>query len=177
VAGLAGGYEFRRGYNRLQAFYGGEAAINYYNSSQKYEYGNDFSATNLAPTTTTDFASQSTASVASRTLEMKTGGSVGFGLGAFFGVEYFIAPKISIGGELGLGLAFKAAPKGETTTETWDAVNNQVKETTVEQYSASDISGFKIPGQHFNVRSEPLISHNIYYALTNSGNIFILFHF
>jgi hypothetical protein len=42
---------------------------------------------------------------------------IGFGLRTFFGVEYFIAPKLSIGGEFGWGLGFTINTQSSTTSE------------------------------------------------------------
>ncbi|MDR0541527.1 MAG: hypothetical protein LBH19_04865, partial [Dysgonamonadaceae bacterium] len=43
---LNGGYEFRRGYGRLQGFYGAEVGLAYLSTSQSNEYGNALSSNN-----------------------------------------------------------------------------------------------------------------------------------
>ncbi|KAA6302211.1 MAG: hypothetical protein EZS26_001571 [Candidatus Ordinivivax streblomastigis] len=132
------GYEFRRGYGRLQGFYGAEAVIGYSSTTTNYEYGNKLSATNPLP----------------RNLSNTTGGRFSFGLGGFTGVEYFIAPKISIGAEVGLAFAISTAPKGESVAESWDG--SKVKETSVESYTGAGYTSF---------------------STMPKGNLFIAFHF
>ena len=103
--GITVGMEKRRGKTRLQGFYGAEAGVALTTGKTTMTYGNAISATNP---------------VASRTTEVKTGAGFNFGLRAFIGAEYFIFPKISIGGEFGWGLALATTGEGETTTEGWD---------------------------------------------------------
>jgi hypothetical protein len=102
--GLTAGWEKRRGKTRLQGFYGGELGFALGTSKTTTTYGNAVSVDN--PVT--------------RTKEIKGGSTLGFGLRGFIGAEYFIFPKMSIGGEFGWGLAFSSTGEGETTTESWD---------------------------------------------------------
>lgn len=55
---------------------------------------------------------------AARVLKRKTNGNIGIGVRAFIGVEYFIVPKISIGGEFGWGIGYQVMTKDKAT---WDA--------------------------------------------------------
>jgi hypothetical protein len=48
------------------------------------------------------------------------GGTFGLGVRGFVGVEYFFAPKISIGGELGWGISYMSTGEGEETYEFYD---------------------------------------------------------
>lgn len=103
--GLTVGLEKRRGKTRLQGFYGAEAGITLGSGKTTLTYGNPVSAANP---------------VASRQTLVKTGAAFGLGLRGFVGAEYFIFPKIAIGGEFGWGLALMTNGEGETTTEGWD---------------------------------------------------------
>ena len=103
--GITAGWEKRRGKTRLQGFYGGEVGIALGSGKTTMTYGNAIA--NLAAGTT-------------RTTEVKTGSTFGLGLRGFIGAEYFIFPKIALGGEFGWGLALTTTGEGETTTETWD---------------------------------------------------------
>ena len=127
---LAAGYVFHRGYHRLQAFYGGEVGIGFGSSKYKYLYANEMTEINPAPTTSSDFNGGSF-NPDVRTLEQKDGTTLSFKVGGFVGVEYFIAPKMSIGGEFGLGLKLSNRWQGETTTEEWNVPQNQIVEKTV----------------------------------------------
>ncbi len=140
---LAVGYELRRGYGRLQGFYGGEVAFGFDGSSEKYTYGNALTATNPG----------------SRPTSEKNGKDSFIGLGGFAGVEYFVAPKISIGGELGLGLYFDTNKMGRTTeitTESWDPATSSVKTETVKTNEKDNYSNFNT---------------------NTSGRVFVAFHF
>jgi hypothetical protein len=65
-----------------------------------------------------NFSGGSTANPASaRMTEKKSGVSVSFGVRAFIGAEYFILPKVSLGGEFGWGLGLSMTGKSTTTWE------------------------------------------------------------
>jgi hypothetical protein len=51
-----------------------------------------------------------------RLLSQSGGGTFGLGIRGFIGAEYFVLPKLSIGCEVGWGLAFLSTG---ATTETW----------------------------------------------------------
>jgi hypothetical protein len=55
-----------------------------------------------------------------------------FGLRGFIGAEYFVLPKMSIGGEFGWGLGLMSMGAGSVETESTDgaSVGTQVIETT-----------------------------------------------
>ncbi len=87
--GLTGGKEWRKGSTRLQGFYGGEAGIGFTSVSNGFKNGNAITTTNRV----VNFTS--------------TNGTFQLGLRAFIGAEYFLLPKMSIGGEFGWGLTLK----------------------------------------------------------------------
>lgn len=62
-----------------------------------------------------------------RVLKRKTNGHIGIGVRAFIGVEYFIIPKISIGGEFGWGIGYQVMTKDKAT---WDAEGTATGSTT-----------------------------------------------
>ena len=108
---LGGGLEKRRGNTRIQGYYGGEIWF----------------AMLAGSTTTTDdgrilsdnFDGGFNAAGAGRTTEMKNGSTLGIGLQGFIGVEWFFAPKVSLGAEYTWGLGFSSTGAGETTSEYW----------------------------------------------------------
>ncbi|MFH2095668.1 MAG: hypothetical protein ABIJ16_08190, partial [Bacteroidota bacterium] len=148
---LSVGYEMRRGKGRVQGFYGGEFMFNYASGNTKYEYGNGYGPDNTNPFTT-NFGSNVTAS--GRTLEQINGKTLGAGLGGFIGVEYFFAPKISVGGEFGWGFLFNKTGDGEVTEEQWDGLQIQEIETQT--------GG----GKNFNLDTDNAF-----------GAIYLMFHF
>ncbi len=112
--GITAGMEMRRGKTRLQGFYGAEAGISFGTGKTTMTYGNALSADNP---------------LASRTKEIKAGTTFGLGIRAFIGAEYFILPKIALGGEFGWGVAIATTGEGETTTEGWDGTTVQTTTT------------------------------------------------
>ena len=112
--------ELRRGYNRLQGYYGGGVLFAISTASTKYTYGNAMSEVSPNPATT-DFGNNIIGT--SRVLEIKDqehGNRIGGGLNGFVGVEYFILPKISIGGEFGLAFMYTHYSKTKAVVEYWD---------------------------------------------------------
>jgi len=132
---LGVGIEFRRGHGRVQGFYGAEVFLGFGGGNGKYDYGNRMTSTNPLPTIY-DFDLLAYGPQPIRPTKYKEGITFNAGLGAFIGAEYFFAPKISIGGELGLGLGFKASGQGKTTYERWDVVDDEkvVKTYGSEEY-------------------------------------------
>lgn len=96
--GLLAGYELRRGYGRLQGFFGPEVGIGY--------------SSGISRTITNHTAAGSTTT--------KVSGPSEFVImaGGFAGVEYFILPKFSIGSELNLGVQYTNFGKLKTTDAT-----------------------------------------------------------
>ncbi|MBI3521183.1 MAG: hypothetical protein HY062_17715 [Bacteroidetes bacterium] len=126
--GLAVGIEKRRGKTRLQGVYGAEAGLGINTSGAKYTYGNSLNPTGTpavvvdpssngdamnggANITTDTYGNQA------RVTKVKNGLGFTFGVRAFVGAEYFVAPKISIGGEFGWGLGFGINGKSKTSIE------------------------------------------------------------
>lgn len=148
--GLTAGIEKRRGKTRLQGYYGAEAGLNFSTSNNKFTYGNALVPTGTLPVIVDADDNISGGNVVgtvsqlpgmigdARVTRVKTGASVIFGVRAFIGAEYFILPKISIGGEFGWGIGIGTGGKTTTTYESIGNTNalgaaNQVGTTTVEQ--------------------------------------------
>ena len=108
---ITAGFEKRRGYRRLQGFYGGEIGFGSTSSSQSFTYGIKFSD-QYDVTYTTDFNNRLTAvqtptfnpfgsQRVTRTLERSDKSGFRLGVRGFVGIEYFIFAKISIAAEYG----------------------------------------------------------------------------
>ncbi|GIV27310.1 MAG: hypothetical protein KatS3mg027_1124 [Bacteroidia bacterium] len=139
--GLSGGIEMRKGKTRLQGYYGGELGLYIGGSKEKYTYGNQFNNPNgnFTPTST-NWTTMNGVAMASRTTEVKNGSTFAFGLRGFIGAEYFVLPKMSIGGEFGWGLSFSSTGEGQVTTEFWDGANNAVKTQTTKTGKSSSFA-------------------------------------
>lgn len=121
---LGGGLEKRRGNTRIQGYYGGELLISLGSSSESWDYGraysDDWAVNEVMPTSGSVLGS----AVAQRVTERKAGSTFAFGLRGFVGVEWFIAPKVSLGAEYGWGLGFSSTGEGEETVEYWGMAEN-----------------------------------------------------
>jgi len=93
--GLSAGIQKYRGKGRLQGIYGAEAMIGL--SGHKIE--KSYNGTPADGSQLTD----------------KDGSTFEFGVRGFIGVEYFFAPKMSLGGEFGWGLGLASKGNGEAT--------------------------------------------------------------
>ncbi len=155
--GLGLGYELRRGKKRLQAFYGAELNLSFGGGSKDvYTYGNEMSNSDSIPTTTLNFATGFAATSDYRVTDQKTADGFGFGLRGFVGVEYFIFPKISLGGEFGLGFMYNKVGEGNINTEFWNYADHN------RQANNTKIAG----SSNFNFSNDNL-----------GGNIYVLIHF
>lgn len=138
---LAAGYEWRRGYKRLQGFWGGQLILAYSVSKDKFTYGNAITEANQSPangmsnTTPTPNVGGN-----SRLLSVNHGNSFIGGLGGFTGVEYYIAPKIAIGCELSLNMLWQKTGKTTQVSERFNDRFNDVQENT--RHSKPGDSGF-----------------------------------
>src|SRR4030095_3666410 len=94
---LGAGMQYNRGKGRLRGIYGFEASIGLSSFKTTYDY-------NGTPNN-------------GAILEAKDGSGFSLGVRGFVGAEYFFAPKISISGEFGWGIAFSSVGEGESTFE------------------------------------------------------------
>ena len=106
---LSGGYEMRRGKNRLQGYYGGELMFRFGGTTPNtsFTYGAPLDSANIAMG----------GAVNGRVLSSKAGSTLGFGLRAFIGAEFFFLPKMSLAAEYGFGFMYSTTSAGETVSE------------------------------------------------------------
>ena len=117
---LGAGYEMRTGKGRVQGIFGADAMFAWSRNTASYEYGNVFGMLNQAPTTTTNFNTGSAAPRGERLVSQEGGATFGVGLRPYVGVEYFFAPKISIGAEFGLNMMYNTTGESRTVFEYFD---------------------------------------------------------
>ena len=156
---VAVGYEWRRGGKRLQGFWGGQAILAYSNSKHFFGYGNAITEVNQNPTATPwngnnipdlwidanyngNFPNlNNNVGGNSRLLMQSDGRSWTYGVGGFVGVEYYIAPKISIGCEMSLNLLWTSGGKKYQKSERYNPDFNRVDENT--RWTGKSDSGFR----------------------------------
>ena len=151
--GIGADYLMYRGKGRVQGFYGGGISFNYAKTKATYNYGN-LITTEFSSPFWYDFANTTTTSGGTRILSQSGDRSYGVILSGVVGVEYFIAPKISIGGEFRLGLYTGYDTYGTTTVERWTGTEREVE--TLPK-AANDGS--------------------IAFRNASSGSLFMMFHF
>lgn len=156
---VAVGYEWRRGSKRLQGYWGGQAILAYSNSKHFFGYGNAITEVNQNPSVAAigdwDLPSMVPDEITSiptlspitdvggnsRLLMQSDGRSWTYGVGGFVGVEYYIAPKISIGCEMSLNLLWTTGSKKYQKSERFNPDFNRVEENT--RWTGKSDSGFR----------------------------------
>lgn len=156
AVGLSFGIEKRRGATRLQGIYGVEGGIYLSSTKDKFTYGNKLNSSS-SPQLAVDPSADAMSSPifgnannvdtipaiqgvqgAARITERKNGLALTIGARLFVGAEYFVLPKMSIGGEFGWGAAFSTSGRSETKLESIGQSNIQgstgasVKSTTID---------------------------------------------
>lgn len=126
------GLEKRRGFGRLQGFYGAELGLSFASMKNTFTYGNAYNSNatfNVSADPDDDMsvamydgqtmtnAGTDPFGNAARITEYKSGMEVGIGLRGFIGAEYFIMPRLALGGEFGWGLGVVMGGTESTTME------------------------------------------------------------
>lgn len=148
------GYELRRGKGRVQGFYGADVMLELGKEKIRYDYGNPITESNQTPTI--GMGNVDPGDPGYRKLTANDGLYFGAGVGGFVGVEYFFAPQISLGGELGLTLSYYN--KGQNTYKSEEFLNGSIVEH--EWRARNNNTDFQA-----GLRTR------------TAGNIFVMFHF
>lgn len=125
---ISAGYEMRRGYRRLQGYYGGEVAFGGGGSKEFFTYANDFSdeyITHYTSPTSASFNVETNHNPFApgrqeRVLFNSYRGNFRMGLRGFIGIEYFVFSKISVGAEYGWGWSFTTRTNRISTVEVYE---------------------------------------------------------
>lgn len=159
---LTGGMEWRKGSTRLQGFYGAEVGIGFGGGSNTdYTYANDYTWDG-----TTGVASQVNAVDGSTDISNEnTKGGVMFGLRGFIGAEYFVLPKLAVGGEFGWGLGLQTTGEGTITDTRINAAGTGTEDVTTETVAGGSTFGLGTSNA----------SANPFFGAT--GSLKITFHF
>lgn len=107
------GKEFRRGKTRLQGFAGFDGFVRIRNTNDNRSYGNKIELHDTGY---------------SRITKIKNSGFT-IGVRGFVGAEYFFAPKMSLGFEIGFGPSYTISRDNTFTIESYDFTSNEVKNT------------------------------------------------
>ena len=123
-ASLLLGAEYRKGKKRVQGVFGAGLLFGLQKTKTSYEYGNELTALNQQPTSTWN------GGVAYRIDSQKTASDVFVGLAGSAGVEWFVAPKISLGAEVNLSLYYIFGGQEWTTSTGYNATLGKVEQRT-----------------------------------------------
>lgn len=135
AVGIGFGIEKRRGISRLQGIYGVEGSIYILSTNDNFTYGNALVASATSPITVDAegdgmsspvFGSANNIDTLppiqgvngfARVISRKSGFGFSIGARVFIGAEYFLLPKMSLGGEFGYSLAYASSGRTETQLE------------------------------------------------------------
>lgn len=182
---LSVGIEKRRGYRRLQGFYGVELGIGNTGSSQKVSYGNAFSDQYPVQYTnnfnTFGVAVQNPVSTGRtvRTLESKNRGGMRYGVRGFIGIEYFVFSRISVAAEYGWGYAITTRRGATSTQEVYNNGQNgpEVFTEEVDVDSRETLRGFSVDNNNGSIFSLNNTLGGNTSLSGGAGALTILFHF
>ena len=181
---LSAGLEFRRGYRRLQGFYGAEIGFGQTSARQTVVYGNTFSDqyniqyTNFQSGSTVLFNPNTTART-SRDVETRFRGGIRIGARAFVGIEYFIFAKISIAAEYGWGYSFTTRRAATTIRQVYNNGQNgpELFNETVDTDSREVTKGFSVDNNNGSVFSMSNTLNGSTSLNGGSGALTLIFHF
>ncbi len=127
------GAEYRKGNNRIQGVFGGGFLIGCNSSKTEYQYANALTSINQSPTT----ALENTAFGDYRKLNEVTNSNLVLGFAGNVGVEFFVAPKVSLGAEVNLSVYSVSEGQTYIETEGYNVGKSSV-ETRIELVSPGD---------------------------------------
>jgi hypothetical protein len=134
------GLEMRRGKSRVQGIYGIDAILGTNNSQVYYDYGNDMTVDFTTPA----IAVNSYGSLGERLIRNTTTNNFIFGARGFIGVEFFVGPKLSLGGELGYTVRYRTESRSQYKYEYWDTEQLRIENIYRDNTSTKGYSQFGI---------------------------------
>lgn len=123
-ASLLLGAEYRKGKKRVQGVFGAGLLFGLQKTQTSYKYGNELTDLNQAPTSAWNNGADY------RIDTQKTASDVFVGLAGSAGVEWFVAPKISLGAEVNLSLYYIFGGQEWTTSTGYNTVLSKVEQRT-----------------------------------------------
>lgn len=182
---LSFGIEKRRGYRRMQGFYGAEVGLGTTSSAQTVTYGNKFS--DLFPVDFTSDFNNLTITTQSptssfrvvRVLEIHDRTGVRLGSRIFIGLEYFVASKISITAEYGWSYSFVSQRAATSKQEVYFNGQNgpSVITESLNQDSHQIQGGFTVDNNNGNIFSLNNTLNGNTTLSGGAGALTILFYF
>lgn len=147
---LGAGMEKRRGSGRVQGIYGAEIILGFVSENRDYTYGNDMDINFNAPVSTTNFSTGASAASSSRVVEEDLGFQFFGGVRGYIGAEYFFAPKMSLGAEVGYTLGVQTNSTQSFVNETYDSGNLSTAKVETKSHRSSGLNSFGIGLDNLN---------------------------
>lgn len=138
---IALGVDYRVGERRVQGVFGGGIVYAFSTEHIIYNYGNAITEANQCPTIRGGVSYESVASYMPNARPMKNfnyDGTHAFGLYGTIGIEWFVAPKISLGASVNVILAYSMSPDRYLTYEGWNTLTMAKEEYTELTYPSSN---------------------------------------
>ncbi len=124
-ASLLLGAEYRKGERRVQGVFGAGLLIAMTKEATAYEYGNGMSKINQRPETS--FGTSIYTNGYRPLKEHNVGAEVLAGVAGSAGIEWFVAPKISLGAEMSLTAYYKFGTQTYKESEGYNAATDKVE--------------------------------------------------
>lgn len=126
---LSLGAEYRKGSKRVQGVFGAGILFAFQQNKTKYEWGNQMTITNQQPSISPDLGV--TYQNGYRLLEGFGDASTFYtGITGSAGIEWFVAPKISLGAEVNLTAYYVFQPQQYKKSQGYNAAMNKIEERT-----------------------------------------------
>lgn len=126
---LALGTEYRKGSKRVQGVFGAGLLFAYQKNKTNYTWGNEMTMINQHPSTTAKFGTVINGDY--RTLEKFSAASTFYtGITGSAGIEWFVAPKISLGAEVNLTAYYAFQAQQYEKSEGYNATLNKIEQKT-----------------------------------------------
>lgn len=125
------GVDYRVGKRAVQGVFGGGLVYAFSKEQKTYKYGNAITEANQKPTIDGSYTVYDSYIPDARPLKnFNYDGTHTLGAYASLGVEWFVAPKISLGANVNLYLLYRWSPNRYVTYEGWNNLTMQVEEVT-----------------------------------------------
>lgn len=125
------GAEYRKGERRVQGVFGMGVLFAFMNNKVEYDYGNKLTSVNQTPTSSLGNTQKYPVPSGYRILtEYNKGSDFYAGITGSAGVEWFVAPKISLGAEVNLSIYYLFGQQTYVESEGYNALLSRVEKRT-----------------------------------------------
>ena len=124
------GAEYRKGKDRIQGIFGADLLYASQKNYNEYSYGNAITEINQTPSRVLGFNPGNANYLTGERITETFSKDIIFGIAGRIGVEYFVVPKLSFGGEVSLSLYETWELQEYQKSEGWNAIAGELQEHT-----------------------------------------------